>query len=406
MQTTYGFNVGTAGPIDVETPLDNLFGRIDFQISSTHRMVLRQLYNRADQDEFFRDLDTHNPSPTVQTQGFRFGTQSFARSSVNSSTVAQLYSNFAGGKSNELIIGYNTIKDERLIPVQAPEVSVGVNMGGTRRAATFGTEQFSPDNLLDQKIFEIVNNFTVPLGAHTVTVGGRFDHTNILNNFAQASYGVWKFDSIPALQAGTPTGYLVAYANSRNPGDIAAQTSVNVYSLYAQDQWSVNDRLTITAGLRADVPRMLDQPLQNDDLMNALADSGLAGLRTDATPKTQTCGHSASASTSISAARTAASSAAVRGSSQGPPPYIILLNAYQNTGLQLVRASCTANGAGGRHAGVHDGRDSIAVGVLGPVGPASRPGRYGWYQRQRSELQVSTVPRETLPSTAVCPGIW
>jgi hypothetical protein len=341
MQNTYGFDVGTFGPIDEENPLRNFFGRIDFQISPAHRMVLRQIYNRADEDEFFRDLDAHNPSPTVQTQGFRFGTQSFARASINSSTVAQLYSNFGGGKSNELIVGYNTIEDERIVPAQAPEVSVGVNMGGTRRAATFGTEQFSPDNLLEQKIFEIVNNFTLPLGAHTVTLGGRFDHSNILNNFAQASYGVWKFDSIPALQAGTPTGYLVAYANSRNPADIAAQTSVNVFSLYGQDQWAVNDRLTITAGLRADIPRMLDQPLQNNDLMNALADSGLAGLRTDATPKTQVM-WSPRVGFNLNTSRNVRSQ--LRGSAgifTGPPPYIMLLNAYQNTGLQLVRASCT-----------------------------------------------------------------
>ncbi len=342
MSQTYGFDVGTTGPVDTETPLGNLFARIDFQISPTHRLVLREVYNRADQDEFFRDLDTHNASPLVQTQGYRFGTQAISRVAKTNSTVAQLYSNFANGRSNELIVGYNTIRDVRDVPVKAPEVSVGVNMGGTVRAVTFGTEQFSPDNMLDQDIFEIVNNFTMPMGDHTITVGGRFDYTNIFNNFAQASYGVYKFPTIASLQTGASNGYAVGYANSKNPEDIGAATGVNVYSLYAQDQWSVNDRLTVTAGLRADIPSLTDQPLQNDSLTNALAAAGLPGVRTDATPKTRVL---FSPRIGVNFDPTGDRRNQIRGSVgiyTGPPPYIMLLNAYQNTGLGLVRLSCTA----------------------------------------------------------------
>jgi len=341
MDTLYGFDVGTTGPIDTDNPLSNLFARLDFQISPTHRLVLRESYNKADQDEFFRDLDTQNASPTVQTQGYRFGTQAFSRVAKNNSLVAQLYSTFAGGSSNELIVGYNTIRDERAVPVRAPEVSVGVNMGGTVRAVTFGTEQFSPDNRLDQDIFELVDNFTIPMGDHTVTVGGRFDHTRIFNNFAQASFGVYKFPTIASLEAGAPNGYQIAYANSQNPADIGAEARVRMYSLYAQDQWSVNDRLTVTAGLRADIPQMLDTPLQNDTVTAAFEAAGLSGVRTDATPKTRVL---FSPRFGVNYDATGDRRNQIRGSVgiyTGPPPYIMLLNAYQNTGLQLVRQSCT-----------------------------------------------------------------
>ena len=343
MQSTYGFDVGSAGTLDLETPLANLFGRIDFQISPVHRLVLRQIYNRSDQDEFFRDNDIHTASPLFQRQGFRFGSNAFSRVAKNNSTVAQLYSNFAGGRSNELIVGYSTIKDERNVPVRAPEVGVGVNMGGIVRAVTFGTEQFSPNNLLDQDIFEVVNNFTMPMGAHTVTVGGRFDHTHIFNNFAQGSFGVYKFPTIDALQAGTPNGYAVGYANSQNPDDIPADFRVQVYSLYAQDQWSVNDRLTVTAGLRADIPRLLDRPSQNDTLTVKLdsASFGALNVRTDATPKTRVL---LSPRIGINFDPTGDQRTQIRGTLgiyTGPPPYILLGNAYANTGLGLVRLSCT-----------------------------------------------------------------
>ncbi len=341
MQQVYGFDVGTAGSIDLATPLTNLFGRIDFQISSTHRLVVREIYNKSEQDNFFRDLDTHNASPLVQTQGFRFGSQAYAQATKSNSTVAQLYSNFASGWSNELIVGYNTIRGQRVVPTPAPEVSVGVNVGGTVRAVTFGAEQFSPFNQLDQNIFEVVNNLSIPMGRHTITVGGRFDHTYILNRFPQGLFGVYKFPTIAALQAGTPNGYAVGFANSRNFEDIAGSSSIQVLSIYGQDQWSVTDRLTLTAGLRGDIPRLLDTPSQNDTLTSALAAAGLPGVRTDATPKTRVL---LSPRIGVNYDPTGDQRNQIRGTVgifTGPPPYIQLINAYQNTGLGLVRLSCT-----------------------------------------------------------------
>ena len=341
MQDNYGLDVGTPFALDNETPLTNLFARLDFKINDNHRAVLRQIYNRSEQDEFFRDLDQHNSSPLVQAQGHRFTSNGYSRVAKNSSTVGQLYSNFSNGISNELIVGYSTIRDERAVPVQAPEIGVGVNVGGTVRTVTLGTEQFSPNNLLDQDIFEIVNNVTIPMGSHTFTVGGRLDHTHIFNNFAQGTFGVYKFATIADLEAGTPNGYAVGYANSRNPADIPADFRVRMYSLYAQDQWAINDRLTVTAGLRADIPHLLDTPSQNDSLTNALAAAGLQGVRTDTKPKTQVLW---SPRIGFNYDPMGDQQNQIRGGIgiyTGPPPYILLGNAYANTGLGLVRLSCT-----------------------------------------------------------------
>ncbi len=342
MQNTYGFDVGTPFRPDNETPLTNLFGRLDFQINSKHRAVLRQIYNKAEQDEFFNDTDNHNSSALVQTQGQRFSSNAYFTQVKNSSTVGQLYSNFSSRASNELIVGYSTIRTERIIPTEAPEISVGVNMGGTVRAVTFGTEQFSPGNLLDQNIFELVNNFTYAMGNHTFTVGGRFDHTKIFNNFAQGSYGVYKFATIDALAAGTPQAYAVGYANSQQPEDIPADFRVQMYSLYAQEQWAVNDRFTLTAGLRADIPRMLDKPPFNQavfDFYNGIA--GAPTVRTDATPKTQVLW---SPRLGFNWDPTGDQQNQIRGGIgiyTGPPPYILLGNDYANTGLRQVRLHCT-----------------------------------------------------------------
>ncbi len=342
MQSAYGFDVGSTAPFERETPLTNLFGRLDFQISPVHRFVIRQIINHDVQDEFSRNVNTFNADPLVQNSGFRLGTNAFQRDAKNNSTTAQLYSNFPSGISNELIFGYSTIKDERIVPVRAPEVTVGVLVGGTRRSVTFGTEQFSPGNLLEQTIFEVVDNVTIPRGAHTLTFGGRLDFTHIFNNFAQGSFGVYKFFNTDSLITGRAAGYAVGYPNSRIATDIPADFHVNVFSLYGQDQWAVNDRLTITAGLRADIPSLPDTPSQNDTLRVKLdsASGGLFTVNTSTKP----------GSTVLLSPRIGfnynpggLSRNQIRGSFgifTGPPPYILLGNAYANTGLGLVRLSC------------------------------------------------------------------
>ena len=342
-----GFNVGATSPVDNETPLTNLFGRIDFQISPVHRFVVRQIINHDDKDDFFRNVNTFNADPLQQNSGFRFASNAFTRKARNNSTTAQLYSNFASGLSNELIMGYSTIKDERLVPVQAPEVTVGVLVAGVRRSVTFGTEQFSPGNLLDQKIFEVVDNLTIPVGAHTVTVGGRLDRTHIFNNFFQGGFGVYKFLNTDSLIAGRAAGYAVGYANSGNAADIPADFHVGVYSLYGQDQWAVTNRLTLTYGLRADIPSFSDKPTQNDTLAVKLdsASGGAFSVRTDATPKTRVL---LSPRIGFNFDPTGDQKNQIRGGIgiyTGPPPYILLGNAYGNTGLGLVRLSCNNSSA-------------------------------------------------------------
>jgi hypothetical protein len=341
------FEVGGSGLVKNENPLSNIFARLDYQINGTHRAVLRQLWNRAENDAFSRNNNQFNPDPVTQNTGFRLTSNAFVGKNENNSTAVQLFSNFLNGSYNELILGYNTVSDERIVPVAAPEINIAVTpIGGTSAngVVTVGTEQFSPGNALKQDIFELAENYTIPFGAHSVTVGGRFEHTKIYNNFAQRAFGVWKFNSIADLEARTPAGYVVGYDNG---GGIAAQFATQQYSLYAQDQWTVSPRLNINFGLRVDIPRFLDSPPNNvfleeafDDTTNTLGER-IPAVRTSDIPKTQLLW---SPRVGFNWDVTGDQMNQLRGNVgifTGPPPFILVSNAFATNGLGLVNLSCT-----------------------------------------------------------------
>jgi len=347
IQSKMGFDPGTAGRVDNDNPLTNLFGRLDWQINDVHRVVFRQLYNKTDNISFSRNSNTFNTSPLLQNQGFRLGSNLFKGRNDNRSSVVQVYSNFASGSSNEFLFGYNKIKDERIVPQITPEMSVGVVPAGATGSAatnptaaiTFGTEQFSIGNLLDQKIIEFQDNVTVPLGTHTATFGARYERARMYDNFPQALGGVWVFPNVAALAALKPSGYAIAYPNSGNAADIPAAFSTNQWSGYAQDQWS-SRTVTITAGLRADIPSVVEHPVENTAISAQFAAKGV-DIHTSATPKTRVLwSPRIGINWDISGNQTNQLRANT-GVFTGPPPFIMVANAYQNTGLGLVRLSCT-----------------------------------------------------------------
>jgi outer membrane receptor protein involved in Fe transport len=331
------FNVGSAGPFPITNPIKNLMGRLDYSVNDANRFTFRVLDNTAESHELDRSTDGLSSSALQQSGGLRLTSNSLVRNSKNRSVAAQWFNNRANGMSNELLLGYNTIRDFRVVPVNAPEISIGVtpNGGGTTPsvAVTVGSERFSPGNDLQQKILEISDNLSIPRGAHTFTVGGRYEHTDIYNFFLSgAANGAYTFPTIAALQAGTPSGYAFSYANG---GDIAAKFKGQQSSLYAQDLWNFTNNFSITGGLRLDIPQFLDSPKQN-----GLVTAQAPDIRTDWKPKTQLLwSPRLGFNWDVGGTQTTQLRGNV-GVFTGQVPYVLVGNAYGNTGLGGVTVGC------------------------------------------------------------------
>ena len=254
-------DVGTAALATNENPLSNFFGRLDF-ISLPHdsRLVARYNFAGAETDVFSR----------TQSQ-FKGTSNAYNFRSVTNSGLAQLFTNFAGGTSNEFLIGYTTIRDKRRTPLSAPMVTINNVPQATTGTTSlvFGTENSSQGNELDQDIFEVTDNYTIPRGAHRFTIGTKNEFFKVRNLFAQNSIGNYTFGSIDSLNLGRPNRVQIGLKLDNSDG--AARFTARTLGFYGEDDWQATPNLSVQYGIRADFPGLTSQPGTNQRVLDSLS---------------------------------------------------------------------------------------------------------------------------------------
>lgn len=246
-----GMDPGTYGAYTIEQPSQKIFLRFDYNLSDQHKITLRHNYVHAYQDI----LASRNANNFLV-----FNTLAYRIRNITNSTVLQVNSTFGNNLTNELILGYTTIRDRRAgISEARPEVRV------LREAVTLvaGPDRFSSANELDQDVFEFSDNFSAYLGDHVLTVGTHNEFFSFRNLFIRSFYGYYEFNTLADLQNNTPSYYQRVF--SRIPGEDkpAAKFSVSQLGFYVQDEWTVVPTLKLTGGVRVDIPFLPTKPDYN-----------------------------------------------------------------------------------------------------------------------------------------------
>ncbi|HEV7839654.1 MAG TPA: hypothetical protein VGO75_16410, partial [Gemmatimonadaceae bacterium] len=270
LMNQYGFaDPGNGGVVKNQNPLSNLFARLDLiNLPMNSRLVTR--YNYVDGQQ---DVLSRSPTRiTLSNNGYNF------RSTTNS-YLAQLFSSMESGTNNEFLIGLTKIRDKRIVPITAPFLLISrtTNPGGGTGQMTAGTENSSQGNELDQDIFEITDNFTIPAGSHRFTVGTKNEFFKVRNLFSQNSLGNFTFGTLDSLVANTPSAATLGIKLDNTDG--AAHFNARTLGFYAEDEWQVTSRLSTTFGLRLDLPGLTSNPGQNPDVLSTL------GINTVDVPK-------------------------------------------------------------------------------------------------------------------------
>ena len=256
-----GMDPGTYGSSTVEQPSQKFFFRLDLNQSENHKLTLRHNVVSSYQDI----LAGRNANNSLS-----FNTFAYRIRNITNSTVLQVNSNFSNNLTNELIIGFTSIRDRRAgITPKLPEVRV------TKEDATLiaGPDRFSSANELDQDVFELSDNFSAYLGNHVLTIGTHNEFFTFRNLFVRSFYGYYEFDYLTPnsaspsnLQDSRPNYYQRVFSQDPNVDKPAARFSVNQLGFYIQDEWTVVPKFKLTFGVRADIPFLPTKPALNDSV--------------------------------------------------------------------------------------------------------------------------------------------
>src|SRR6266566_7351160 len=266
----YGFaDPGNGGLVKNENPLSNMFARLDLiNLPKNSRLVARYNYVDGQQDILSRSATRIN----LSNNGYNF------RSTTNS-YLTQLFTSADNGSNNELLVGLTRIRDKRITPIQAPFVVISrtTNPNGGTGQMSAGTENSSQGNELDQDIFELTDNLTIPVGSHRFTLGTKNEFFKVRNLFAQNSLGNFTFGTLDSLVANRPSAATLGIKLDNTDG--AARFKARTLGFYADDEWQATTNLSTTFGLRLDLPGLISSPGLNLDVQKTL------GINTTNVPK-------------------------------------------------------------------------------------------------------------------------
>lgn len=297
----FDYETGPYQGYDHETGATKFLVKLDYNLNDRNKISIR--YNHLDSET---DVLASNSS------SLGFGNR---RSNLNAlnfqntnykilenirSIIGEWNTRIGDNMANNLILGY-TFQDESRGTRGSFFPLVEILEGGNPYTS-FGFEPFTPNNELRYKTFQLQNNFTMYKGDHTLTFGLSFERYESENVFFPGSQSVYVYNSLADFytdandfianpnRTSSPVGlrrFQVRYANI--PGMVKPVQPLEVIyaGIYGQDEWKVNSQLTLTAGLRIDVPKFGDTGFRNTDVeaMNFIDEDGnTKKYRTDKLP--------------------------------------------------------------------------------------------------------------------------
>ena len=326
LQTRYQYDIGTAGPYSAETQSDKLFGRIDWNLSTKHRLTIRHNYISAYDDNISRSGTS-----------FRFGNNAYRFNNSQNITVAELRSRLTSTYTNNLILSMHRIRDFRTTFGELfPSIEITQGPGTIQ----LGSERSSTANELDQDIIEISDNLKIFKGKHTFTVGTHNEFFKFRNLFINNFNGRWRFASLSDFYADQPRQFDVTFSGNKsvNPKP-SAEFKAGQLGFYIQDEIQFNSQFRLTAGLRVDVPILSTKP-QN----NPVVDSTFgADFQTSNTPSGQLLwAPRIGFNYDIEGNKSLIFRGGI-GIFTGRVPFVWISNQFSNTGLLLKTTSQTDN---------------------------------------------------------------
>ncbi len=273
----WGYNPGRyEGYADGKSNTISWLARLDWNINNNHKLAFR--INSTENEIPFLTNGTSGAYPRANNNYSRVSQNAmsfensmyFNANNVFSSTL-ELNSRFNNNISNQFLVTYSNIESGRSSPsAEFPFIDIGDGLGTESTWQNYisaGYELFTYNNAVKNKNYIVTNNVNISSGRHEIVVGASFEMQEFKNNYMRNGTSYYRYASVADfLKTGTPgevapIQFALTYPY---PGQQPwAIVNYALPSLYVQDKFTVTDRFTLTAGIRAEIPMFTNSLVAN-----------------------------------------------------------------------------------------------------------------------------------------------
>ncbi|MHA6287542.1 TonB-dependent receptor [Maricaulis sp. CAU 1757] len=240
MDSVYGLDLTNFDEADLGSTDEKFLFSLDFNVNEDHRVKFT--YNTSE-----------GSSIQERNDGASIGTPStwYNRSESLESFVVQGFSDWTDNFSTEVKISYSTQEtgQDSYDGSDFANFQIRTPTGGT---VSVGPDFFRHANALSNELWQFKLRGEYIYGDHVFSAGFERQDQQIFNLFVPGSEGSYEFDSITDLRNRVASSLFYNNAITNDENDGAANWEYAVNTLYAQDEWTVSDDLTLIFGLRYD----------------------------------------------------------------------------------------------------------------------------------------------------------
>lgn len=289
LRDKYGYETGPYQGYSNKSNNDKIFARIDWNIANNHKINFRYNQVKAKTPATISNSYTGSGVSGISRTGsnaLHFSNSNyFQETNLYSGTLE--YTGKIGNVNQSARISYVNQDEPRsvnggLFPLV--DIKQGDNV-----ITTFGYEPFSYGNLRSVKTWTANYDVDYTVDNHNFTAGLQFENSNVKNGFQRFGAGYYLFNSWDDFKNGAKaTNYALTYPLTPDGSQAFPGFKFNQWSLYFQDQYTVNEKLKLTGGLRFELPGYPDvSQVKEHPLISALTFADGLKINTGVLPKTK-----------------------------------------------------------------------------------------------------------------------
>ena len=246
--TALGLQPGTYGLSGVNLDNKRYLAKLDWNINDYHRASLT-----------YQQTEEFRPSPyDDRADNVVLSSHWYNIDNITKNTSLQLFSDWSENFSTEVKLSQQKFDQVNGNPIDQPEVEIETAGGGS---IFLGEDNNRHENQISTERLTASVFGTYYTENHTIKGGFDYMRHDVYNLYGRDLHGSYVFESLEDFAAGN---YDVYNLRTPAPGfgveDTAAALVYSQLSPYIQDTWQVNDRLSLTYGVRVNIPSVNKAP--------------------------------------------------------------------------------------------------------------------------------------------------